>query len=167
MGVSGQRAARLLREVQKPILEQTPPPIVEVDCRVPGDRVLRSRPVPSVRPRVYLLRHATVTRSRPTRAVRESTNPAHPNRPGEHTRSGHKAEHQGQRLGIGPKEQARRRGKGRETRRPAGCSLHAVSRSVVHSIASTVYGVNATLPCGGAKRLRDRQDATGTSYRAR
>jgi hypothetical protein len=40
MGVSGQRAARLLREVQKPILEQTPPPIVEVDCRVPGDRVL-------------------------------------------------------------------------------------------------------------------------------
>jgi hypothetical protein len=50
--------------------------------------------------------------SRPTRAVRESTNPAHPHRPGEHTRSGHKAEHQGQRLGnraqgTGSKERER------------------------------------------------------------
>jgi len=148
MGVSGQRAARLLREVQKPILEQTPPPIVEVDCRVPGDRVLRSRPVPSVRPRVYLLRHATVTRvGPPERYENPPIRPIHTDP--ESTRDPvTRQSTKGRDWAIGPKEQARRRGKGRETRRPAGCSLHAVSRSVVHSIASTVYGVNATLPCG-------------------
>ena len=66
MGVSGQRAARLLREVQKPILEQTPPPIVEVDCRVPGDPVLRSRPVPFCpAPCISTASRATVTRVGP------------------------------------------------------------------------------------------------------